>query len=103
MPEYFGLKIDTFGDILFCPRMKTHGYCGRQSLRPGKQTITLRVALSGWSISLRTYKICISKIQLQHVSNVYYSTHTLSYIYRLSNSNCYLPKSRSEPGKNPKY
>ena len=83
MPEYFGLKIDTFGDILFCPRMKTHGYCGRQSLRPGKQTITLRVALSGWSISLRTYKICISKIQLQHVSNVYYttySTHTLSYI-----------------------
>ena len=41
MPEYSGLKIDPFGDILVCPRMKTHGSCGRQSLRPGKQTITL--------------------------------------------------------------
>jgi hypothetical protein len=40
------------------------------------------------------YQTCIT---------VQYSTHTLSYIYRLSNSNCYLPKSRSEPGKNPKY
>ena len=27
--------------------MKTHGSCGRHSPRPGKQTITPRVALSG--------------------------------------------------------
>jgi hypothetical protein len=25
MPEYSGLKIDRFGDILVCPHMKTHG------------------------------------------------------------------------------
>ena len=43
MLEYCGLKIDPFGDILVCPRMKTHGYCRRHSPRPGKQTITPRV------------------------------------------------------------
>jgi len=50
MPEYSGLTIHQFGDILVCPRMKTHGYCERHSPRPGKQTITPRVALSGRSI-----------------------------------------------------
>ena len=45
MPEYSGLNIDPFGDIFVCPRMKTHGYCERHSPRPGKQTITPRVAL----------------------------------------------------------
>ena len=45
MPGYSGLKIYPFGDILICPRMKTHGYCERHSPRPGKQTITPRVAL----------------------------------------------------------
>ena len=33
MPEYSGLKIDPFGDISVCPRMKTHGH---HSLRPKK-------------------------------------------------------------------
>ena len=42
MPEYSGLKIDPFGDILVGPHMKTHGYCERHSPRPGKQTITPR-------------------------------------------------------------
>ena len=45
MPEHSGLNIDLFGDIFVCPRMKTHGYCERHSPRPGKQTITPRVAL----------------------------------------------------------
>ena len=52
MPEYSGLTIDQFGDILVCPRMKTHGYCERHSPRPGKQTITPQVALRGRSSSL---------------------------------------------------
>ena len=55
MPEYSGLKIDPFGDILVGPRMKTHGYCERHSPRPGKQTITPRVALSGRIIIYFTY------------------------------------------------
>jgi len=55
MPEYSGLKIDPFGDILVGPRMKTHRYCERHSPRPGKQTITPRVALSRRSIILFTY------------------------------------------------
>ena len=55
MPEYSGLKIDPFGDILVGPRMKTHGYCERHSPRPGKQTITPRVALCRRSIILFTY------------------------------------------------
>ena len=45
MPEYSGLKIDPFGNILVCPRIETRGYCERHSPRPGKRTITLRVAL----------------------------------------------------------
>ena len=49
MSEYSGLKIDPFGDILVGPRMKTHGYCEHHSPRPGKQTITPRVAFSGRS------------------------------------------------------
>jgi hypothetical protein len=44
MPEYSGLKIDPFGDMLVCPRMKTHGYCGQHSARPGKQRITPQLA-----------------------------------------------------------
>ena len=52
MPGYSGLKIYPFGDILICPRMKTHGYCERHSPRPGKQIITPRVALSGQSTIL---------------------------------------------------
>ena len=60
MQEYSGLKIDAFGDILVCPRMKTHGYCERHSPRPGKQTITPRVALSGRGIILfYLYIFCI--------------------------------------------
>ena len=60
MPEYSGLKIDAFGDILVGPRMKTHGCCERHSPRPGKQTITPRVALSGRSIILfYLYIFCI--------------------------------------------
>ena len=46
MPEYYGLKIYPFGDILVGPHMKTHGKCGHHSPRPGKQTITPRVALT---------------------------------------------------------
>ena len=46
MPEYSGLNIDQFGDILVCPHMKTHGKCGHHSPRPGKQRITPRVALT---------------------------------------------------------
>ena len=62
MPEYSGLKIDPLGDILVCPRIKTHGQCERHSPRPGKQTITPRVALSGRSIILIClYEICIEK------------------------------------------
>ena len=55
MPEYSGLKIYPFGDILVCLRMKTHGYCERHSPRPGKPTITPRVALSGRSIIYFAY------------------------------------------------
>ena len=77
MPEYSGLKIYPFGDILVCPRMKTHGYCERHSPRPGKQIITPRVALSGRStILFYLYILCIVKIQLQNVSSVYY-THII--------------------------
>ena len=62
MPEYPGLNIDPFGDILVCLRMKTHRYCERHSPRPGKQTITPRVALSGRSIILfYLYLLCIIK------------------------------------------
>ena len=62
MPEYYGLKIDASGDISVCPHMKTHGYCERHSPRPGKQTITPRVALSGRSIILfYLYILCIIK------------------------------------------
>ena len=52
MPEYSGLKIDPFENILVCPRIETHGYCERYSPRPGKQTITPRVVLSRRSIIL---------------------------------------------------
>ena len=77
MPGYSGLKIYPFGDILVCPRMKTHGYCERHSPHPGKQIITPRVALSGQStILFYLYILCIIKIQLQNVSNVYY-THII--------------------------
>jgi hypothetical protein len=68
MPEYSGLKIDPFGNILVCPRIETRGYCERHSPRPGKRTITLRVALSRRSIMLfYLYKRCIITIQLQNV------------------------------------
>ena len=80
MPEHSGLNIHLFGDIFVCPRMKTHGYCERHSPRPGKQIITPRVALSGQStILFYLYILCIIKIQLQNVSNVYY-THDTKYI-----------------------
>jgi hypothetical protein len=60
MPEYSGLKIDPFGDILVGPNMKTHGYCERHSPRLGKQTITPRVAFSRRStILFYLYEICI--------------------------------------------
>ena len=52
MPEYSGLKIDPFENILVCPRIETHGYCERYSPRPEKQTITPRVVLSRRSIIL---------------------------------------------------
>ena len=55
MSEYSGLKIDLFGDILVGPHMKTHGYCEHHSPRPGKQTITPRVAFSGRSTISFTY------------------------------------------------
>ena len=72
MPQFSGLTIDQFGDILVRPGMKTHGYCERHSPRPGKQTITPRVALGGRGIILfYLYIYCILKIQLQNVSNVY--------------------------------
>ena len=62
MPEYSGLKIDASGDISVCPHMKTHGYCERHSPRPGKQTITPRVALSRRStILLYLSEICIRR------------------------------------------
>ena len=62
MPEYSGLKIYPFGDILVCLRMKTHGYCERHSPRPEKQIITLRVALCRRSIILfYLYILCIIK------------------------------------------
>jgi hypothetical protein len=61
-PEYSGLKIGPFGVILVCPRMKTHGFCELHSLRPGKQTITPRVALRRWSIILfYLYIMCLKQ------------------------------------------
>ena len=60
LPEYSGLKIYPFGDILVCLRMKTHGHCDRHPPRPGEQTITPRVALSGRGIILfYLYVFCI--------------------------------------------
>ena len=55
IPEYSGLTIDEFGDILVDPRMKTHGCCERHAPRPEKQIITPRVALCRRSIILFTY------------------------------------------------
>ena len=52
IPEYSGLTIHWFGDILVGPRMKTHGCCERHSPRPEKQIITPRVALCRRSIIL---------------------------------------------------
>ena len=37
MPEYPGLKIDPFGDILVGPHMKTHEYFERYSPRLGNK------------------------------------------------------------------
>jgi hypothetical protein len=61
MPEYSGLKIDPFGDILVGPHMKTHGYCERHSPRPGKQTIThsSRSHSVDGAPFYFTYEICI--------------------------------------------
>ena len=70
MPEYYGLKIDASGDISVCPHMKTYGYCERHSPRPGKQTITPRVALSGRSIILfYLYIYCILPINIMYLKN----------------------------------
>jgi len=72
MPEYSGLKIDPLGDILVCPRIKTHGQCERHSPRPGKQTITPRVALSGRSIILfYLYIFCIGNNTTIECASVY--------------------------------
>ena len=81
MPEYSGLNIDPFGDIFVCPRMKTHGYCERHSPRPGKQTITPRVAL------LQTEHHVILPIYIMYYKKynyrMYQTCNKIGYIYSI--------------------